>query len=293
MSYILQTHGLTKRFGGFTAVDHVDLHIERGAVYGLIGKNGAGKTTVLRLVAGLIQPSEGQVEFPLGRPGIGILLENPGLYMNMSAFDNLEIKRMALGTGSPADSSRLLEFVGLSQWAHVRAGSFSLGMRQRLGIALALTGDPELLILDETINGLDPNGIADVRRMIKELARDGRRTILISSHILEELSKTAHVFGVLKDGVLTAEITEAELASSSVGYIRFMLDDMAAAKEVLEKMGIYAYQQKGDHLLLVMEQIHRSGDMIREFVLNGIHVSGCETVHESLEDFYIGHTREG
>ena len=139
----------------------------------------------------------------------------------------------------------------------------------------------------------DANGIAEVRRMIKELARDGRRTILISSHILEELSKTAHVFGVLKDGVMTAEITEAELASSSVGYIRFMLDDIAAAKEVLEKMGIYAYQQKGDHLLLVMEQIHRSGDMIREFVLNGIHVSGCETVHESLEDFYIGHTREG
>ena len=291
MSNIIETVDLTKCFGTVTAVDHVNMHIERGAVYGLIGKNGAGKTTILRLISGLMLPTEGRVEFPQGRPRIGMLIENPGLYPNMSALDNLEIRRIALGTGSKADSERLLNFVGLANWMGVKTGSFSLGMRQRLGIALALTGNPELLILDEPINGLDPGGIKDVRNMIKSISAQGDKTIIISSHILEELSKTANVFGVLNEGKLTGEITEKELAFSSVGYIKFMLDDMDLAIQVLEGMGIYSYQKKGDHLLHVLEQLDRASDMVREFVMNGITVSSMEIVHESLEDFYIGNTR--
>ena len=291
MANIIETVELTKCFGDLTAVDHINMHIERGAVYGLIGKNGAGKTTALKMIAGLANPTEGQVMFPLGKPRIGTLLENPGLYTNMSALDNLEVRRIALGTGSRADSERLLNFVGLSNWMGVRPGGFSLGMKQRLGLAMALTGNPDLLILDEPINGLDPGGIADVRKMIKDIAARGDKTIIISSHILEELSKTANVFGVLNEGRLTAEITQEELSSSAVGYIRFMLDDVNLAIEVLEGMGIYSYQKKGDYLLHVLEQLDRASEMVREFVMNGITVSLVEVVHESLEDFYIGNTR--
>ena len=291
MANIIETVELTKNYGNITAVDHINMHIEKGVVYGLIGKNGAGKTTALKMIAGLANPTEGQVTFPLGKPRIGTLIENPGLYPNMSALDNLEVRRIALGVGSRQDSERLLNFVGLSNWMNVKPSGFSLGMKQRLGIAMALTGDPDLLILDEPINGLDPGGIADVRKMIKSIVAEGNKTIIISSHILEELSKTASVFGVLNEGRLTAEITQEELSSSAVGYIKFMLDDVPLAIEVLEKMGIYSYQRKGDYLLHVLEQLDRASDMVREFVMNGITVSSMEVVHESLEDFYIGNTR--
>ena len=308
MPDIITTHNLTKRFGSFTAVDHVNLHIPMGSVYGLIGRNGAGKTTIMRMLAALTKPSEGTIENgsndPLDNmsfrvksgmvfPVIGVLIDTPALYRNLSAFDNLEIKRLAIGYEGPVTSEKLLYDVGLSQWAKVRAGSFSYGMRQRLALALALTGDPDLLILDEPINGMDPAGIRDIRALIQKLNKQEGKTILISSHILEELAKTATHFGILNNGQLVRELTIAELAASSVGHMNLKLSDAAKAKEILSGMGFSSFQTKGEHLLIVNEQIERSEEVVSALVLQGVGVSGCEVVHESLEDYYMDVTGGG
>ncbi len=295
MSYIITTSDLTKQYKDVTAVDSVDLHVEEGAVYGLIGRNGAGKTTILKMLSGLAFPTEGSISIGndhIRKPRIGVLIEEPGLYTSLSAVKNMEIKRIALGVpGSEKRSRELLEFVGLANWADVRCGSFSLGMRQRLSIALALSGDPDILILDEPINGLDPQGILDVRRILMKLSKEDGKTILISSHLLDELGKVATVYGILERGHLLKEASEEEIINAMPGYVRFIVDDTAAAKTVLESMGIYSYQTKSEHMIHVLEQFERRDEMLEKMVMAGIHVHECQIIRESLEQYFMGVTR--
>ena len=212
METILKTNLLTKQFKKQKAVDGVSLQIERGAIYGLIGRNGAGKTTFLRMVAGLARPTSGEIEL-MGIPSteksirsaferVGCLIEQPGIYNNLSAFENCKLKAMCCGVYSKEYVEEKLALVGLSDVGKKTVGNFSLGMKQRLGIALAMIGEPDLLILDEPINGLDPQGIIEVRDIIQTINRERNITILISSHILEELSKIATHYGIIHNGRL-------------------------------------------------------------------------------------------
>ena len=215
MEYLLHTNGLTKQYGRHKAVNAVNIHIRQGDIYGLIGRNGAGKTTILKMISGLAAPTEG--EFSLfGKTGkeayqymsrIGTLIEAPGVYPNMSAAENLKLKCLAMGVRKKGVIEELLKTVGLSNAGKKKVKHFSLGMKQRLGIALALVGDPDLVILDEPINGLDPQGIAEIRETLSRLNKEKNITFIISSHILEELSKIATNYGIIHDGVLLQEMT--------------------------------------------------------------------------------------
>lgn len=210
MSNIAVTSQVCKRFKKHMAVDHVDLHIREGEIYGLIGKNGAGKSTLLKMMAGLITPTEGEIRIaPDVR--IGAMIENPGLHLHLSACDNLKLKCMAMGIRDFRCVPEILQMVGLSGEEKKKAKSYSLGMKQRLGIALAMIGMPDLIILDEPVNGLDPQGIQEIRQMILTLNRERKISFLISSHILEELGKVATTFGFMNQGRLIQELSREEL----------------------------------------------------------------------------------
>lgn len=217
---ILHTRGLTKRYGRQAAVQEMDLSLERGRVYGLIGRNGAGKTTLMRLVTGLSIPSSGSIElFGSGATAprqedlarIGTLIEEPGLRGGMTARQNLHLHRLMRGVPDPAVETELLELVGLADTGRKRVRDFSLGMRQRLGIALALVSDPELLVLDEPVNGLDPEGMVEVRTLIRHLAADRGITVLVSSHNLPELFRTASDYVIVEAGEIRLTLTHDEL----------------------------------------------------------------------------------
>ena len=231
MEYLLTTNGLTKQYGRHKAVNAVNLHIRQGDIYGLIGRNGAGKTTILKMISGLAAPTEG--EFSLfGKGGkdayeymsrIGTLIEAPGIYPNMSAAENIKLKCLAMGVRKKETIEELLEMVGLEYAGKKKVKNFSLGMKQRLGIALALVGDPDLVVLDEPINGLDPQGIAEVRETLQKLNKERNITFIISSHILEELSKMATNYGIIHDGVLLQEMTREELLEKCSERIEMIL----------------------------------------------------------------------
>ena len=221
MDYILTTNELTKQYGSYKASNEVSIHVQRGAISGLIGRNGAGKTTLMKMIGGLSRPTSGSYEIR-GKNGettekmmskVGILIEAPGLYPNMTAMQNLTTKAIALGIKDKKYLMGLLEEVGLADTGKKKAKQFSLGMKQRLGIAMALVNKPELLILDVPINGLDPQGIAEMRNILHHLCYDRGITILISSHILDELSKVATQYGIIHEGKLLEEESKEELFS--------------------------------------------------------------------------------
>lgn len=216
---LLETHALTKQFRKHKAVDEINMHIKRGGIYGFIGRNGAGKTTFLKMISGLTTPSSGDYslfgysgkELSKVRSMVGCLIEEPGLYINMSAYDNFMIKAKLFGISDKKYVSELLDMVGLADVGKKKTKNFSLGMKQRLGIALAMVGNPDFLVLDEPINGLDPQGIVEVRDMLAGLAKERNITILISSHILEELSKVCTDFGIIHKGNLLQELSQEQL----------------------------------------------------------------------------------
>ncbi len=292
---VIETQGLTKYYKKFPAVQNVSMHVPKGSVYGLIGRNGAGKTTTMKLITGMLEPSEGSFSImngPDGRPlRIGTLIEEPGLYPNLTAYENLKIKELAFG-GDLSEIPELLSFVGLTFFRDKKVRTFSLGMKQRLGLAMALVGDPEILVLDEPINGLDPQGIADFRKAVKNLNETRGMTVLISSHILEELSKLADVYGIIEGGKLVKEMDEEGLMASMLGRVRYSLSDLEKAREILGEMGIYSTQTVNAHTIDVLEQIGRSGEMTARFVENGITVFESHVIHESLEDWFIDVTKE-
>ncbi|MBR1781389.1 MAG: ATP-binding cassette domain-containing protein [Oscillospiraceae bacterium] len=225
--FVLQTDRLCKQYRGSTALDQVSLHIPRGAIYGFVGRNGAGKTTLMRLISGLQEPTRGsyrlfgiengQREICLARRRMGAVIETPAIYPEMTAGENVRNQCLLLGISGGEEAERVLTLVGLQQTGKKRAGHFSLGMRQRLAIALALVGNPEFLILDEPMNGLDPQGIHEMRALLWRLNRDDGVTILISSHMLDELARLATHYGFLDHGRLLREMSAEELRAACGG----------------------------------------------------------------------------
>ena len=295
---LLQTSGLTKRYGRHKAVDHVNIHIKKGAIYGFIGRNGAGKTTCLRMISGLAKPTDGEItlfgyqgkELKEVRSRIGCLIEAPGLYGNMTAYENLKIKCRLFGISKPGYIEEILETVGLKDVGKKKTKHFSLGMKQRLGIGLALVGEPDLLVLDEPINGLDPQGIAEVRDTIQSLCDQRNMTVLISSHILEELSKIATDYGIIHNGVLLQELTRDELMKSCSERIEITLECPEAAIPVLDRMGFTSYQVTDKHHIHVFERLNESDVLNMALARAGVPVRGIAVTSEELENYFLNLT---
>ena len=295
---LLQTSGLTKKYGHHKAVDHVNIHIKKGAIYGFIGRNGAGKTTCLRMISGLAKPTEGEItlfgyqgkELKEVRSRIGCLIEAPGLYGNMTAYENMKIKCRLFGISKPGYIEEILETVGLKDVGKKKTKHFSLGMKQRLGIGLALVGEPDLLVLDEPINGLDPQGIAEVRDTIQSLCDQRNMTVLISSHILEELSKIATDYGIIHNGVLLQELTRDELMKRCSERIEITLECPEAAIPVLDRMGFTSYQVTDKHHIHVFERLNESDVLNMALARAGVPVRGIAVTSEELENYFLNLT---
>ena len=240
---VIQTIGLSKRYKDRWAVDHLDLRVEQGDIYGFIGQNGAGKSTTLKLLCGLARPTQGEalifgkpVRDSVARRRVGALIEQPGLYPDLSGRENLRLYAALLGLDSPARQvEEILKTVGLSPGEKKPVRHYSMGMKQRLGVALALLGGPDLLLLDEPINGLDPEGIREMRELLLRLNRERGLTILVSSHILGELSKIATRYGIIQEGRMVEQITARELEQKCTDYLHLKADQPQKAAALLER----------------------------------------------------------
>ena len=293
---VIKTKQLTKQYGTQKSVAELNIHVRRGRIYGLLGRNGAGKTTTMKMLLGLTQPTSGEVEIwgkPLSGnekkllPRIGSLIESPGFYPNLTGTENLRIFAALRGLKNQNAIQSALELVGLPYRDKKLFSQYSLGMKQRLAIALAVMHDPELLILDEPINGLDPIGIAEVRSFIRALCDERGKTILISSHILSEVALLADDIGIIDHGVLLEEESLADLEAKSDRYIRFTVSDTGRAAEVLNSVfheNQFAVQD-GHHLRLDSAKVPVA-KIVSAFVQYGLEVSEAATVEESLEDYF-------
>jgi len=288
--YILQTNAISKRYGKKNVVNKVNLNIKAGEIYGLIGPNGAGKTTIMKMIAGFAAPTEGQISiFEDGdsQRRIGTLIEEPGLYRELTAFDNMKLKAMALGVYDKENVMEILQFVGLANEKRKKTKHYSLGMKQRLGIALALIGNPDFLIFDEPINGLDPEGIIEVRELILKLNQEKNMTIMISSHILEELNKVATSFGIISHGELVLELSQEELKKRCQEKVEIITSDCAGAITALESMNISKYSVVSDETIHAFECIDRIEELNRQLVSAGVGVKQIHVVGTTLEEFFL------
>lgn len=294
--YLIETKQLTKIYGEQAAVKNINLHVKRGKIYGLLGRNGAGKTTTMKMLLGLTQPTSGEVKIwgkPLRGnekkllPRIGSLIESPGFYPNLTATENLRIFATLRGVPNRNAIKDALDLVGLPYKDKKLFSQYSLGMKQRLAIALAVMYDPELLILDEPINGLDPIGIAEVRSFIRELCDARGKTILISSHILSEISLLADDVGIIDHGTVLEEESLEELEQKSSKHIHFTVSNAAQAARVLER----DFQENhfsilDDHNIQLYNLTLPIGKIVTAFVANGLEVTEAHSCEESLEDYF-------
>ena len=301
-NYILKTTDITKSYGTTKALDQINIQIERGTIYGLIGRNGAGKTTLLKIISGLSFPTQGNVllfgENTKGNIGllerVGVLIEDPGLYPNLTAYENMKLKCIAYGINEKKQIETLLEEVGLQNVGKKKIKQFSLGMKQRLGIALALVGEPDLLLLDEPINGLDPQGIIEVRDILRKLSQEKNITIILSSHILEELSKIVSRIGIIDDGRLIEEIDKKDLLEKTKDKLEIITTDVEKAVTLLEeKMGIRNLKVIDNHTIYVYEKIDKSGEINRALLQADIKIDSLSINRESLEEYFINLTGGG
>ena len=294
---VLKTYNITKKYGEQLAVDNVNMTIKKGDIYGFIGQNGAGKTTLIRLITGLIHKSGGEIEL-LGvneenelnkaRTMVGSLIESPSLYTNMTARENLEVSRLVRNIPGKKCIDEVLELVGLKDVEKKKVKNFSLGMRQRLGIANALMGNPKLLILDEPINGLDPMGIVEIRELLKKINKEKDMTILISSHILSELSELATTYGIISNGKLIEEITAKQLSEKCRQYIDLKVDDTARAVILLEReLGISDYEVLEDSNIKVFSNLDNVGEVNSLLSRSGIIVESISVKSENLEEYFM------
>ena len=292
MEYIIETNNLTKQFPNKLAVDHVDIHIKRGDIYGFIGRNGAGKTTAMKLILGLLNPTDGQIklfgttDLNKNRHKIGSLIEEPGLYKNASAFENMKLFSILYG-GDDEKIKELLKLVGLDNVGNRKAKDFSLGMKQRLGIAIALLGDPEILILDEPINGLDPAGIKEIRDTILELNQKKNVTFLISSHILDELAKITTTYGIINDGRLIEEVDANELMDRCRTNLKIRVSNVDEALKLLKENDLLDnYSNDADYITLY-DHFDKPEQINELLVKNGIKVFELSTSNSGFEDYFI------
>ncbi len=295
MEYVLQTNALTKQYRHFKALAGLTMNVPKGSIYGFIGKNGAGKTTLIRIICGLQRPTSGSYSLygsdydaPLilaARRRMGAIVETPSGYLDMTAEENLRQQYLVLGRPSYDGIDELLALVGLSDTGTKKAKNFSLGMRQRLGIALALAGDPDFLVLDEPINGLDPEGIVEIRELILKLNRECEITVLISSHILDELSRLATHYGFIDAGHMVKEISAAELDAACRKCVHVRVSDTAVLARVLDSLALEYRIVSGTEADIYGEPaVSRLALLLDE--------SGCELFSmqehdENLESYYI------
>lgn len=294
MDYVLKTNNLSKAYDGTMVVKNVNMHIERGAIYGFIGKNGAGKTTLMRMVAGLAAPTQGSLEL-FGSPElekqrkkIGSLIEYAGVYQNMTAKENLEIIRRYFGITEKNAVEEILAFVGLDKTGRKKIKNFSMGMKQRLGIAIALFCNPDFLILDEPINGLDPEGIIEIRELLLKLNKERKITIMISSHILGELSKIATHYGIIRDGELIEEFDAKELTDRCRRCQKLLVDNEERAVCILEEtLDIHNYDIPQKGIIRVFDSFELQEKINRELILGGVNLKESYMAGQDLEGYFM------
>lgn len=295
MEYILETHNLEKKYKNFKAISDFSMHIEKGAIYGLIGKNGAGKTTVIRLICGLQRPTNGTysiygisntnkniIEI---RKRMGAIIETPSIYLDMTAEENLKEQYKVIGLPSYDGIKELLQIVRLSNTGKKKAKNFSLGMKQRLGIAIALVGNPDILILDEPINGLDPEGIIEIRELILKLNREKGISFLISSHYLDELSKIATHYGFVDKGRIIKEISSKEVENNCRKRIEIKVNDVKECVKYLEQNQI-SYEVVSNSIINIYDNINISNFTI-ELSKRNCTISEFHEIEETLENYYM------
>ena len=295
MEYVLQTDQLCKRFRKFKALNGLTMHVPKGSIYGFVGKNGAGKTTLIRMICGLQKPTGGDFsiygishndkKIALSRRRMGAVVETPAVYPDMTAEENLKQQYLTLGLPGFEGIPELLKLVGLEDTGRKKAKDFSLGMRQRLGIAVALCGDPDFLVLDEPINGLDPQGIIEIRELILKLNRERNITVLISSHILDELSRLATYYGFIDKGRIVREISSEELEASCRKCVQMTVTDTRILASVLDSMHIdYEIIDENKADIFAKPNIT---ELALELVKEGCEILSVSEHDESLESFYI------
>ena len=294
--FVIETKQLTKIYGKQTVVSNVSLHVKKGRIYGLLGRNGAGKTTIMKMILGLTPITSGQVDV-FGKnikgqekrvfPRIGAMIETPGFYPNLTGTENPEIFAKLRGTAAPHAVENALKVVGLPYKDKKLFGKYSLGMKQRLGIANAILHEPELLILDEPTNGLDPIGIAEVREFIKNLSTMCEKTILISSHILSEISLLADDIGILDKGILLEESSMRELEKKNRRYVLLQVSDIPKASLILERQfGLKDYSVQDDHTIRLYDTSLDIAAINKALVVQDVAVIGSGLYNDSLEDYF-------
>ena len=295
MEYVFKSKDLEKKYGNFPALKDLNMEIPRGAIYGFVGKNGAGKTTLIRCLCGLQKPTSGSYELMgiscedkniiRSRQRMGAVVEAPAIYKDMSAKDNLIQQCLLLGLPDFKCVDELLKLVGLSDTGRKKAGKFSLGMRQRLGIAIALCGDPDFIILDEPTNGLDPQGIIEIRELILKLNRERGITFLISSHILDELARMATHYGFIDKGHIVRQMSSEELQKECRKSVRMKVDDTGILAKILEEKGL-------EYKILDNSTADIYADLVFSEMAKECDKAGCTIINmdehdESLEAFYL------
>jgi len=294
MEYVLRTDRLTKRYGKANVVDEVSMHVKRGSIYGFIGKNGAGKTTFMRMVAGLAAPSAGSMEiFGSGelekaRLRMGTLIEEPGVFGSMTAKENLEVLRRSFGIAERERVEEMLALTGLSDTGRKKVKNFSMGMKQRLGIAISLMRNPDLIILDEPMNGLDPAGIREMRELLLKLNHDGQITILISSHILDELSRIATHYGIIRDGRLIEEFSASALEKRCRRCLKLAVGQPEKAAAVLEQeLSIRNYDIPEPGILRVFEGLEDTAGIHKVLIEKGVSLKESFLAGQDLEGYFM------
>lgn len=296
MDYVLRTNALCKKYKEDKALNGLSMNVPKGAIYGFVGKNGAGKTTLIRLICGLQKPTSGEYtlygakntdkEILKARRRMGAVVETPSIYLDMTARDNLKQQYRILGLPSYDGLEDILKLVGLENTGKKKAKNFSLGMRQRLGIAIALAGDPDFLVLDEPVNGLDPQGIIEMRELILKLNREQQITVLISSHILDELSRLATYYGFIDKGRMVREISAEELDAACRKCIRLEVSDTRTLSRVLDGMKV-EYEILSGKTADVYAKINVS-KLTLALAQEDCEVISMQERDESLESYYIG-----
>ena len=295
MNNIVETMNLTKRYGKKTALYNVSVHVAQGDIYGLVGRNGAGKTTLMKIICGLAHQTSGGFTI-FGKSGRdigaiasrrGMLIESPGYFSEYDAKMNLRIKCRLTGIPDSEEAERLIRTVGLEEAGKKKVKDYSLGMKQRLGIALALVGNPDIVVLDEPINGLDPQGIVEIRDMIGRINREHGTTFIISSHILDELSKTATKYGIINNGALIEECSAEALNEKCESKIELVTDSPASAAAVIERIGFSRIKILDDGRIYIYEQFDRTGDITLALASEGITTYEISRRTGSVESYYL------
>ncbi|MEG1255524.1 ATP-binding cassette domain-containing protein [Clostridium sp.] len=294
MSYVLQTSNLTKQYKNQIALNNVNINIEKGDIYGLIGKNGAGKTTLMKIICGLIYSSHGEVKLfesnnlDENRKRIGCVIEQPALYPSMTAKQNLIYYNKLLGISEYSNIDGLLNLVGLENTGKKKTKNFSLGMKQRLSIAISLIGNPDFLILDEPINGLDPSGIIEIRELLLKLNSERDITILISSHILGELAKVTTKYGIIKDGNLIDQFASKDLETRCKRYISLGVNDTDKATYIIKNnIKITDYKVFNEGRIHIYDYLDKPDEINKELVENGVLVSHIGLEGDDIEAYFI------